>query len=186
MSAIDIQYLHTISHKLDRFKKKSQNLYNFRCPYCGDSQKKKTKARGFVYRVKNDMFYKCHNCGKGTTVGKLIEYLDVQLYKKYVVEKYKTGNTHSTKEPDFDFKPVKFKDKVLKNLPKFSELPKYHPALNFIYKRKLEDHIDRFYFVNKFMTWVNTLVPNKFPIIKEDHPRVVIPFFDVIRKFSAV
>ena len=86
MSAIDIQYLHTISHKLDRFKKKSQNLYNFRCPYCGDSQKKKTKARGFVYRVKNDMFYKCHNCGKGTTVGKLIEYLDVQLYKKYVVE----------------------------------------------------------------------------------------------------
>ena len=84
MSAIDIQYLHTISHKLDRFKKKSQNLYNFRCPYCGDSQKKKTKARGFVYRVKNDMFYKCHNCGKGTTVGKLIEYLDVQLYKKYV------------------------------------------------------------------------------------------------------
>ena len=29
------------------------------------------------------------------------------------------------------------------------------------------------------MTWVNTLVPNKFPIIKEDHPRVVIPFFDV-------
>ena len=179
MSAIDIQYLHTISHKLDRFKKKSQNLYNFRCPYCGDSQKKKTKARGFVYRVKNDMFYKCHNCGKGTTVGKLIEYLDVQLYKKYVVEKYKTGNTHSTKEPDFDFKPVKFKDKVLKDLPKFSELPKYHPALNFIYKRKLEDHIDRFYFVNKFMTWVNTLVPNKFPIIKEDHPRVVIPFFDV-------
>ena len=179
MSAIDIQYLHTISHKLDRFKKKSQNLYNFRCPYCGDSQKKKTKARGFVYRVKNDMFYKCHNCGKGTTVGKLIEYLDVQLYKKYVVEKYKTGNTPSTKEPDFNFKPVKFKDKVLKNLPKFSEFPKYHPALNFIYKRKLEDHIDRFYFVNKFMTWVNTLVPNKFPIIKEDHPRVVIPFFDV-------
>ena len=53
MSAIDIQYLHTISHKLDRFKKKSQNLYNFRCPYCGDSQKKKTKARGFVYKAGN-------------------------------------------------------------------------------------------------------------------------------------
>ena len=123
MSAIDIQYLHTISHKLDRFKKKSQNLYNFRCPYCGDSQKKKTKARGFVYRVKNDMFYKCHNCGKGTTVGKLIEYLDVQLYKKYVVEKYKTGNTHSTKEPDFNFKPVKFKDKVLKDYLRLINLP---------------------------------------------------------------
>lgn len=29
------------------------------------------------------------------------------------------------------------------------------------------------------MTWVNTLIPNKFPTIKNDHPRVVIPFYDV-------
>ena len=179
MSALDIQYLHTVSYKLDRFKKKSQNLYNFRCVYCGDSQKKKTKARAYVYKVKNDMFYKCHNCGKGTTLSKLIEYVDPTLHKKYIIEKYKSGNTHSIKEPEFNFKPVKFTDRVLKGLDKFSELKSDHPALNFIHKRKLEQHTDKFYFVPKFMTWVNSIIPNKFPNIKEDHPRVVIPFYDV-------
>ena len=179
MSALDIQYLHTVSYKLDRFKKKSQNLYNFRCVYCGDSQKKKTKARAYVYKVKNDMFFKCHNCGKGTTLSKLIEYVDPTLHKKYIIEKYKSGNTHSIKEPEFNFKPVKFTDRVLKGLDKFSELKSDHPALNFIHKRKLEQHTDKFYFVPKFMTWVNSIIPNKFPNIKEDHPRVVIPFYDV-------
>ena len=92
---IDVQYLYNISPRLDRFKKKSRNLFNFRCPYCGDSKKNKSKARGFVYAVKNEYFYKCHNCSKGTTPGKLIEYIDPQLYKQYVIEKYKSGNNRS-------------------------------------------------------------------------------------------
>ena len=53
-SYIDIKYLNIISPQLQKFKKKGNNLWNFRCPYCGDSQKNKTKARGFVYQKKND------------------------------------------------------------------------------------------------------------------------------------
>ena len=30
----------------------------------------------------------------------------------------------------------------------------------------------------KFYEWVNSLVPNKFPSLDGDHPRLVIPFFD--------
>jgi|TARA_B100002003_G_C14138129_1_gene547402 transcription elongation factor Elf1 len=185
MTQIDIQYLHQISPKLDRFKKKSQNLYNFRCPYCGDSKKKKSKARGFVYRVKNDMFYKCHNCGKGTTVGKLIEYVDPQSYKQWIVDKYKSGNTHSTKEPEFKFKPVKFDDKVLKGLISFDKLHD-HPSYTYLTKRKIpKEHFSSLYFCPKFMTWVNTLIPNKFPNITKDYPRIVIPFFDINKKVFA-
>mgnify|MGYP003119606410 CR=1 FL=1 len=165
---IDLQYLHQISYKLDRFKKKNQNLYNFRCPYCGDSQKKQSKARGFVYRSKQDYFFKCHNCGKGTSLGKLIEHIDPDLYKKWVVEKFKKGSKKH-KEPEFEFKPVRFDDKNLKKLKKLSELP-HHPAYDlFITKRKLEDHADKFYVTWHFMTWVNSIIPNKFPNIKEDH-----------------
>ena len=182
---IDLQYLHQISHKLDIFKKKNQNLYNFRCPYCGDSQKKQSKARGFVYRSKQDYFYKCHNCGKGTTLGKLIEHIDPDLYKKWVVEKFKKGSKQH-KEPDFDFKPVKFPDSNLNKLTNFSKLSSDHPALDFITKRKLQDYIDKFYFAPKFMTWVNSMIPNKFPEVKNDHPRVVIPFFETSGKMFAV
>ena len=184
MSQIDIQYLYNISSKLDRFKKKSQNLYNFRCVYCGDSQKNKTKARAYVYRSKNDLFYKCHNCGKGTTLGKLVEYVDPQLYKSYVLEKYKSGKRNST-EPDFKFKPVKFDDKVLKETICFNKIPD-HPAFDmFIKQRKLEEHTDKLYVVWNFYQWVNKLIPNKFPNIKEDHPRVIIPFYDVHNKVFA-
>ena len=60
---VDLKYINILSVRLEQFKQKGKNLFNFRYPYCGDSQKDKTKARGYLYAVKNDMFYKCHNCG---------------------------------------------------------------------------------------------------------------------------
>ena len=53
MSYIDQKYLNLVSPMLPLFKKKGDNLWNFRCPYCGDSQKSRTKARGYVFRKKN-------------------------------------------------------------------------------------------------------------------------------------
>ena len=182
---IDVQYLYNISSRLDRFKKKSRNLFNFRCPYCGDSKKNKSKARGFVYAVKNEYFYKCHNCSKGTTLGKLIEYIDPQLYKQYVIEKYKSGNNNTVQEPEFKFEPVKFDDKTLKDLTRFDKIPN-HPAYKmFIDKRRLNDYHDKLYVTWHFYDWVNKLIPNKFPNIKEDHPRAIIPFLDVDNKMFA-
>ena len=182
---IDVQYLYNISSRLDRFKKKSRNLFNFRCPYCGDSKKNKSKARGFVYAVKNEYFYKCHNCSKGTTLGKLIEYIDPQLYKQYVIEKYKSGNNNTVQEPEIKFEPVKFDDKTLKDLTRFDKIPN-HPAYKmFIENRHLKDYHDKLYVTWHFYDWVNKLIPNKFPNIKEDHPRVIIPFLDVDNKMFA-
>ena len=182
---IDLQYLYNISSRLDRFKKKSRNLFNFRCPYCGDSKKNKSKARGFVYAVKNEYFYKCHNCSKGTTLGKLIEYIDPQIYKQYVIEKYKSGNNNTVQEPEFKFEPVKFDDKTLKDLTRFDKIPN-HPAYKmFIDKRRLNDYHDKLYVTWHFYDWVNKLIPNKFPNIKEDHPRAIIPFLDVDNKMFA-
>ena len=182
---IDVQYLYNISSRLDRFKKKSRNLFNFRCPYCGDSKKNKSKARALVYAVKNEYFYKCHNCSKGTTLGKLIEYIDPQLYKQYVIEKYKSGNNNTVQEPEFKFEPVKFDDKTLKDLTRFDKIPN-HPAYKmFIENRHLKDYHDKVYVTWHFYDWVNKLIPNKFPNIKEDHPRVIIPFLDVDNKMFA-
>jgi len=182
---IDVQYLYNISSRLDRFKKKSRNLFNFRCPYCGDSKKNKSKARGFVYAVKNEYFYKCHNCSKGTTLGKLIEHIDPQIYKQYVIEKYKSGNNNTIQEPEFKFEPVKFDDKTLKDLTRFDKIPN-HPAYKmFIENRHLKDYHDKLYVTWHFYDWVNKLIPNKFPNVKEDHPRVIIPFLDVDNKMFA-
>ena len=177
---IDVKYVSLISPFLQQFKKRGDFLWNFRCPYCGDSQKSRTKARGFVYRKKNDLFYKCHNCGVGTTLGKLIQYLDSKTYNDYILERYKTGSDHITPEPEFKFdEPVFKKKSVLKGLLSISELEEEHPARKIVDKRKLPNSSLRdIYLCESFYKFTNTLIPNKFPSLDGDHPRLLIPFRD--------
>ena len=86
---LESKYLLLVSSQLSQFKKKSNNLFNFRCPYCGDSQKSTTKARGYVFSKKNNLFFKCHNCGVGKSVPNLIKDVDEKIYNEFIVEKYR-------------------------------------------------------------------------------------------------
>ena len=63
MDYIDQKYIMMISSRLQKFKKIKSGLYNFRCNICGDSQKNRNKARGYLYQVKNNTNFKCHNQG---------------------------------------------------------------------------------------------------------------------------
>ena len=191
MSYIDIKFLNLLSTRLQKFKRKSENLFNFRCPHCGDSKKSSSKARGFVYRKKNDMFFKCHNCGVGQTLGNLIKFLDPTMYKEYVFERFKDGKVESEK-PEFDFTPSKIlktktaHERTLESLKRFDQLVTTHPAKKFLFDRLIPKiHWDKFFFCSNFYEWTNSIVPNKFPNLKGDHPRVVIPFYDRSGKFFA-
>ena len=86
--SIDNQFVFNISGSLEQFKKKNKGTYNFRCPYCGDSQKYKNKARGYFFTVKNDLVYKCHNCGVGRSFGNFLKEQFPTQYDMYVMEKY--------------------------------------------------------------------------------------------------
>ena len=194
---IDIKFLSLLSSRLPKFKRKSENLFNFRCPHCGDSQKSSTKARGFVYRKKNDMFFKCHNCGVGQSLGNLIKFMDPLLHKEYIFERFKDGKTSKKEEPEFDFTPSKLLknkpyaeftryDKALRNLRRFDELVTTHPAKQFVYDRLIpKEHWDKFFFCSNFYEWSNEIIPGKFPSLKNDHPRVIIPFYDRSGSFFA-
>ena len=192
-SYIDTKYVNLISPYLQQFKKKGDFLWNFRCPYCGDSKKNRTKARGFVFRKKNDLFYKCHNCGVGATLGKLIEYLDLNTYKDYIMERYKTGSDTITPKPEFKFnapvfnknksskgtKVVRSSESIVKTLKSISELPIEHPARKIVEQRKLPKNSYKDLFLcSEFYKFTNKLIPNKFPSLDGDHPRLLIPFRD--------
>ena len=178
MSYIDSKYLNIIGPQLLKFKKKGDFLWNFRCPYCGDSQKSRSKARGFVYRKKNDLFYKCHNCGTGTTLGNIVKYVDSKIHKDYIMERYKTGVKTNNPEPEFNFNvPVFRKKGVLKNLKPISDLSTDHPARKIIEKRLIpSEFLSDLYLCQSFYKFTNTLIPNKFPVLDGDHPRLLIPF----------
>ncbi len=185
-SYIDLRFINELSLRLSQFKKKGDYLFNFRCPYCGDSKKSKTKARAYFYRVKNDMFFKCHNCGEGHNLQNFIKYIDPSMSERYTLERYK-GSAPSTQKPKFDFKPVKFKDTgVLDNLKSINDLQDDHPVKKYIIKRMIpKEYYSKLFLCNKFMAYVNKHKPGTFPHTKGEHPRLIIPFYDVDQKVFA-
>ena len=179
-SYIDIKYVNLISPYLQQFKKKGDFLWNFRCPYCGDSKKNRTKARGFVFRKKNDLFYKCHNCGVGASLGNLIKEIDLKTYDDYILERYRKGVKTNNPEPEFKFDVPKFSKKgVLKSLRSIAELRVDHPARKIVSDRQIpQEHWKELYLCESFYKFTNKLIPNKFPSLDGDHPRLLIPFRD--------
>jgi len=181
MSYIDTKYLNIISPYLQQFKKKGDNLWNFRCPYCGDSQKSRTKARGFVFRKKNDLFFKCHNCGVGASLGNLVKTVDSKTYKDYIFERYKKGvETRSSPQPEFKFNAPMFRKKgILEGLQSIKNLPDDHPARQIVERRKLPvESLSDLYLCESFFKFTNSIIKGKFPSLDGDHPRLLIPFRD--------
>ena len=179
MSYIDTKYLNIISPYLQQFKKKGDNLWNFRCPYCGDSQKSRTKARGFVFRKKNDLFFKCHNCGVGASLGNLVKTVDSKTYKDYIFERYKKGvETRSSPQPEFKFNAPVFRKKgILEGLQSIKNLPDDHPARQIVERRKLPvESLSDLYLCESFFKFTNSIIKGKFPSLDGDHPRLLIPF----------
>ena len=173
MDLIDAKYITLVSSRLQKFKKVKPDLYNFRCPICGDSQKNKNKARGYMYVVKNNTNFKCHNCGASLSFNNFLKKIDTTLYKQYTLEKFKEGHTGKnfvTDEPEFNFKKPIFKKKLY--LPKATE---NSFAKEYLTKRKLNP--DNFYYAEKFMEWSNTQ-KQMFDRIGKDEPRIIIPLYD--------
>ena len=171
MDLVDSKFIGLISPRLQKFKKIKSDLYNFRCPICGDSQKNKSKTRGYLYGVKADVNFRCHNCGASMTFSNFLKTLDPVIHKQYVFERFKsnkTGRGTVVEEPKFDFKPPQFAPKV--DLPRASE---NDAARLYLEKRLIDPKI--FNYTPTFKKWVNTLVPNKFDDITYDEPRIIIP-----------
>ena len=177
MSFIDVKYIGLISSRLEKFKQVKNNLYNFRCPYCGDSQKYKNKARGYIYQSKNDHNYKCHNCGASRSFTNFLKDMDGTLYDQYVMERYKnglTGKNSNTPEPKFNFTAPKFKKTSL-DLPTISELDEDHPAKIYLNQRKIpKKYFSKLYYCEKFKEWTNTQ-KQTFKTTSYDEGRIIIP-----------
>ena len=173
MDLVDSKYVGLVSSRLQKFKRVKADLYNFRCPICGDSQKNKNKTRGYIYSVKNNTNFKCHNCGASMSLNNFIKELDPMLHKQYTMEKFKEGHTGKNfvvEQPKFEFvKPV-FKRNL--NLPKASEVS---IAREYLTKRKLDP--EKFYFADKFKEWTNTQKV-MFDTIGRDECRIIIPMYN--------
>ena len=172
MDHIDSKFIGLVSPRLQKFKRVKSNLYNFRCPICGDSQKNKNKTRGYLYAVKANTNFKCHNCGASMSLNNFLKEVDPAIHKQYTMEKFKSGHTGRNffaEEPEFKFEAPKFKTKL--KLPKASENPK---SSGYLTARQLDP--DKFFYAEKFKKFVNSLKPT-FDSTKYDEERIIIPLY---------
>ena len=172
MNLVDSKYIGLVSSRLLKFKKVKTDLYNFRCPICGDSQKNKSKTRGYLYAVKADMNFRCHNCGASMTFSNFLKEIDPVIHKQYVFERFKsnkTGRGTVVEEPKFNFEAPQFKPKL--DLSKASANP---DAKKYLEDRKLDP--TKFYYTDKFKAWSNSQ-KQTFDSVKYDEPRIIIPLF---------
>jgi len=172
MDHVDSKFIGLVSPRLEKFKRVKGNLYNFRCPICGDSKKNKNKTRGYLYSVKANTNFKCHNCGASMSFNNFLKQVDPAVHKQYTLEKFKSGNTGRNfvvEEPEFKFETPKFKQKI--DLPKATENP---TAEGYLTGRNLDPN--KFYYAEKFKEWVNSIKPT-FEDTKYDEARIIIPLF---------
>ena len=182
MGYLDTKYIGLISSRLGKFKRVKEGLYNFRCPYCGDSSKRKNKTRGYIYRIKADYNFKCHNCGVARSFTNFLKDRDKPLYDQYVLERYReglTGKGSVTPDPEIKFEKPKFRDKdICDNLDKISELNTSHSAKRYLIERGIpEECLNNLYYCPKFKTWTNSH-KKTFKDTTNDDERIIIPLRD--------
>jgi hypothetical protein len=181
---IDNKYIRLISGRLRNFKQKKENLYQASCPFCGDSKKNLTKARGYVYSKGNDLFYKCYNCGIGTTVGNLIKHVDPSLHKEYVLENYSNGRTNNASAANsvLQINSPKFgkvqKQRVFDHAEWCDKLPDGHFCLEYLKRRRIPvEKYSKLLFTSNYKKFLDALYPEHGKEIADDS-RLVIPFYD--------
>lgn len=184
---IDSKYLMMISHRLPLFTKKKSDLYQCRCIICGDSKTDKKKARGYFYRQKNDLFYKCHNCDASKHFGSFLQDFDQNLYTQYVFERYTKGEGGNKAHTKIEkVLPEKFEQPLFRKkrknpldevAVKLLSLDPEHPARVYCDTRKIPiDKQAGLYYIDRTCD-ITKVFPQYRDTIRSDESRICFPFF---------
>ena len=172
MDLVDSKFIGLISSRLEKFKRVKPNLCNFRCPICGDSKKNKSKTRGYLYVVKANTNYRCHNCGASMSLNNFLKQVDPAVHKQYALEKFKSGHTGRNfvaDEPTFTFEEPKFKTKL--SIPPCSEVQR---GREYLEKRRLDPK--KFYWAEDFTGFINSIKPTFGSNVPKES-RIIIPLY---------
>ena len=172
MDLVDSKFIGLVSSRLEKFKRVKPNLYNFRCPLCGDSKKNRSKTRGYLYNIKADINFRCHNCGASMTLSNFLKEIDPVIHKQYVFERFKnnkTGRGTVVEEPKFNFEAPTFNAKV--SLPLCSEVRR---GREYLKARRLDPK--RFYWAEDFAGFVNSIKPTFGSNVPKES-RIIIPLY---------
>lgn len=180
---IDTKYIHLISSNLLRFKEKKPGiLYNFRCPFCGDSEKNTIKARGYLFSNGEVFLYKCWNCGLATNLYELLKHVDASLFRSYALDKFshkiikKPNDVPKISAATSCFVSNKPIDRIVNPIV---TLPQGHWVIDYIMHRQIPRKFwNDLYFTPDYKSFVYEFNKERSEALPEDDVRLVIPFYD--------
>lgn len=143
----DFVFIEKIIHHFERVKE-VHGSFNFRCPYCGDSQKDERKARGWLNQTDSGYFFHCFNCQKSNSFYGFLKDFFPQLAASYHSNKFLSrGRQREKSSQKVEKRFFDDSDFVL-----LKHLDSDHRVFTFLEKRKVKlskKHLDDIYFSSK-------------------------------------
>lgn len=175
---IDQKYVAIVGPRLQLFRKKGR-CWNFRCPFCGDSQSNRTKSRGYFFTHKGAVIFKCHNCGLSIGLSGFLKQLDPQLAKQYHLEKF--ADSRGTRIPCIVDDPVPAPVDIDLPIQKLTSLPFIHTAVEYARMRKLPLESYFYLYYAASMVQLEELGDGRYRKMLPNDERLIIPCRDANR-----
>lgn len=170
------EYIDRVSDQLERISC-SENTYNFKCPFCGDSKRKQSKRRGYLY-VKGDTYrFFCHNCQKSIGFYEFLYEMDSELATQYrmacLSETVQQGSGPAFQNKRSCNVDILGDRSVLVPL---LELPRMDSVVGYVRSRSIPlKHWGRLYAAPNGLTFLAKAIPKYADRVYDDGPRLVLP-----------
>jgi len=188
--SLEKDFVQRVGSEIDGFSWKDDKVATCRCPYCGDSKKKKNKKRGYFYvsvpkaGSTPGYMYKCHNCGISVSLYDFLEYKNPRLHNEMKIEFIKMKKSEEfrmpVRKPKVEVtKPrtLPYRPDLMQEYPTIFDLDKNHRARVYMedIRKVPKSSLMRIYYVEDFPHLANQIDPSK--ELNGTNPRIVFPLY---------
>ena len=151
-----------LSAKFEKYRKLGDK-YNFRCNVCGDSQKNKSKQRGYILKNRIPWVYYCQNCQASMAVTRWLKTYFPEYWKEYLKQ---SRRPNEKEQPKLNIPQVLYNEK--KDLKTFVPILKgetelFKTAIDLCQSRLIPKEVWQHWYVSEGGVFKN---------------RLIIPYFD--------
>jgi hypothetical protein len=172
---IETKYISMLAGTLLNLVRKGTGVWNFRCPFCGDSQKSASKARGYLIQDKNSVYSMCHNCGESHKFPRFLQLVNPALHQEYSFEVFQGRRDIVVTDP---VPPKEIEPSELSQLSKISLLASDHPAVTYLDARLIPKQChSKLYYADNFYKFCRNYFSDKYQSNYKER-RIVFPLIN--------
>lgn len=147
--------------------------------------------RGYFFREKGGLIYKCHNCARTHGLQTVLKQFDPTLYKEYILESYR--DPHQQHKPTYakvrSIPAVRFgavKQTAIEGAERCDYLPEQHHCRLYLTRRQIPfSRWSLLHYTDNYETVIRHLAPEELKKVRAD-TRLLIPYYDAYGSLTAI